>query len=141
MFEQFHTPALFLTLQHVLQVVLSFYALRHSYVAITNLRKYEETTKKAAEWSDEAQKQLDKTRTTMGAGAITVRFPPYPSPSLLPLLNLFTDNTLPPLRPNPHTLPPDVLPLDPRLHLPDPPRHHHRRTPLHQKLLGSGGYR
>lgn len=74
MFEQFkgRGRALFLPLQHHLQVILCVYALRHSYVAITNLQKYEEASKKAAEWSDEAQKQLTKTRTTQAAGLITV---------------------------------------------------------------------
>lgn len=66
--------ASFLTLQHVLQVVLSVYALRHSYVAITNLQKYEATTKKLANWSQEAQNQLTKTRTTQGTGAVAVRY-------------------------------------------------------------------
>lgn len=64
--------AVYLTLQHGLQAVLSGYGLRHSYVAITNLQKYEATTKKLAEWSQEAQDQLNKTRTTQSAGAVAV---------------------------------------------------------------------
>ena len=65
--------AIFLGLQHVGQIVLSVYGLRHSFVAITNLQKYEATSKKLANWSKQAQDQLNKTRTTQAAGAIAVR--------------------------------------------------------------------
>jgi aspartate/tyrosine/aromatic aminotransferase len=70
--DQIRGKNLFLTMQHVIQIVLSVYGLRHSYVAITNLQKYEDATKKLAEWSQEAQDQLNKTRTTQGSGAVAV---------------------------------------------------------------------
>ncbi|KAK5172565.1 uncharacterized protein LTR77_002685 [Saxophila tyrrhenica] len=93
MLEQFRGSSLFLTLQHALQVVLAGYALRHSYVAITKLRKYEATTKKAAKWSDEAQQQLNKTRTTQGAGAITAVVSLLASLTLIALPNFFSGRT------------------------------------------------
>jgi hypothetical protein len=71
--DSFRGKGLFFTLQHAGQLVLSFYAIRHSVVATRNLLKYEDATKKLAEWSDEVQRQLDKTRTTQAAGAVAVR--------------------------------------------------------------------
>lgn len=67
-------------LVHAGQVLLGSYAAYNSYIAITNLQTYEATSKKLAEWSDEAAKQLHKTRTTQAAGALAVR--PIPIPSL-----------------------------------------------------------
>ncbi|QIX01534.1 hypothetical protein AMS68_007051 [Peltaster fructicola] len=66
------TPQTFLQTLHVLQAGLAAYGAYQSYVAITLLREYEGITKKAAEWSNEAQFQLDRTRTTQGAGAIAI---------------------------------------------------------------------
>ena len=65
---------LFLQLQHVCQTVLGLYGLRHSTIAITNLQKYEATTKQAAKWSKEVENQLFKTRMTQGTGILTVLF-------------------------------------------------------------------
>ncbi|KAK4550671.1 hypothetical protein LTR36_000250 [Oleoguttula mirabilis] len=65
-------PGVYLRLIHVSQMVLSSYGAFQSYVAITNLRKYEETTKKLAEWSSEVEHQLHKTRTTQASGAIAI---------------------------------------------------------------------
>lgn len=58
---------------HIAQLLYSLYGGALSYIAITNLRKYEETTKKAAKWSAEVEKQLWKTRTTQASGALAVR--------------------------------------------------------------------
>lgn len=63
----------FMRLQHICQVVLCLYGGAHSYVAITNLLKYEATTKKLAKWSSEVERQLWKTRKTQGVGAGIVR--------------------------------------------------------------------
>lgn len=66
------TPGLYLRLMHVCQVAISAYGGVQSYVAITNLQNYEQTAKKLAEWSSEAERQLKKTRTTQASGAIAV---------------------------------------------------------------------
>ncbi|KAK4996192.1 hypothetical protein LTR66_004137 [Elasticomyces elasticus] len=63
---------LILTSLHTIQAALGVYGLYVSYISITNLRQYEETTKKAAKYSDTAAEQLHKTRTTQAAGAITI---------------------------------------------------------------------
>ncbi|EMC96197.1 hypothetical protein BAUCODRAFT_70754 [Baudoinia panamericana UAMH 10762] len=57
---------------HVCQAGLSAWGGYQSYIAITNLRKYEETTKKLAKWSNTVEEQLHKTRTTQGAGAVAI---------------------------------------------------------------------
>ena len=67
------TPALYMRLTHVCQVALSAYGAYQSYIAITNLRTYEATTKKLAKWSDVVDRELHKTRTTQASGAIAVR--------------------------------------------------------------------
>ena len=66
------TPALFLQGLHTVQIGIAAYGAYQSYVAITMLQGYESISKKAAEWSNEAQKQLDLTRSTQAAGALTV---------------------------------------------------------------------
>lgn len=66
------TTTLYLQLMHVCQAILCGYGAYQSYVAITNLRKYEETTKKLAKWSSTAEEQLHKTRTTQASGALAV---------------------------------------------------------------------
>lgn len=58
--------------QHVVQIALSLYGAVASFVAITNLQKYEATAKKLAEWSKQAETELSKTRFTQGSGAIAV---------------------------------------------------------------------
>ena len=60
-------------LVHIL--VYSAYALNISYETITRLKKYEEQSEKAAEWSNTAAERLRKTRTTQGSGAISVMLP------------------------------------------------------------------
>lgn len=58
--------------QHFAQLALSLYGGVVSFVAVTRLQKYEATSKKLAEWSSEAAKQLHKTRTTQTSGALAV---------------------------------------------------------------------
>jgi hypothetical protein len=57
----------------VLLGLLSTYGASVSYRAVTRLRAYEETSEKAAEWSNTAAQRLYKTRTTQAGGAISVR--------------------------------------------------------------------
>ncbi|GAB7352067.1 hypothetical protein MBLNU459_g2573t1 [Dothideomycetes sp. NU459] len=59
-------------LLHVPQAALAAYGLYVSYVCISNLRQYEDATKKAAEYSAEAERQLHATRTTQASGALAV---------------------------------------------------------------------
>ena len=69
---------MFLTrLLHIPQIALSAYGLYLSTIAITQLRQYEATSEKAAEYSGEAERQLHKTRTTQASGAVCVSFPPF----------------------------------------------------------------
>jgi hypothetical protein len=51
---------------------LSGYALLHSASSIPKLQKYEDKAKKAAEWSNAAEKRLWDTRYTVGAGFVAV---------------------------------------------------------------------
>jgi hypothetical protein len=67
--------ALFLIL-HALQAAFSGYTLYLSSIAIRHLQKYEETSKKAAKYSNIAEHQLHKTRTTQASGALAVHTPP-----------------------------------------------------------------
>ncbi|RYP90478.1 hypothetical protein DL770_003389 [Monosporascus sp. CRB-9-2] len=57
---------------HLTQIALAGYGALHSYGAITNLRTYESTAEKAAQYSNEAERQLRGTRTTQGAGAFAL---------------------------------------------------------------------
>ncbi|KAI0096964.1 hypothetical protein GGR51DRAFT_488246 [Nemania sp. FL0031] len=61
-----------LKLVHVAQIVIAAYGAMQSQVAITKLLEYEDATKKLAKISSEAERQLQKTRTTQAAGAITI---------------------------------------------------------------------
>lgn len=58
--------------QHIVQIALGLYGAAASYVAIINLQKYEATAKKLAEWSKQAETELNKTRLTQASGAIAV---------------------------------------------------------------------
>lgn len=51
---------------------LSLYAAQKSYVAITNLQKYEERSERAAKHSETAAHELHKTRMTQGTSAAAV---------------------------------------------------------------------
>jgi hypothetical protein len=62
----------FTQLLHTGQVALCAYGAYVSFIAIRNLQQYEETSKKAAKYSFEAERQLHKTRTTQSSGAICV---------------------------------------------------------------------
>lgn len=65
---------------HILQAAFSAYNLYLSSIAIRKLLGYEEKAKKAAKWSDIAEKELYKTRTTQASNAIAVSpFPNTPS--------------------------------------------------------------
>lgn len=67
----------FMRIIHLAQAVLSGYGALHSYIAVTNLQKYEKTSEKLAEWSKEAANQLHKTRTTQTTAAVAVRLVTY----------------------------------------------------------------
>jgi hypothetical protein len=58
--------------QHFAQIALGAYGAYISFQAIIRLQKYESTAKTLADWSSEAGRQLQLTRTTQGAGAIAV---------------------------------------------------------------------
>ncbi|KAK8088492.1 hypothetical protein PG997_003453 [Apiospora hydei] len=57
---------------HIAQAALAVYGGQQSIQAIQNLQKYEDTTQKLAKYSNEAERQLKKTRATQAAGAITL---------------------------------------------------------------------
>ncbi|KAI0123704.1 hypothetical protein BJ170DRAFT_92258 [Xylariales sp. AK1849] len=65
---------MFLQILHLAQAALAAYGGQQSYVAITNLQKYEETSEKLAKYSNEASRQLHKTRTTQTSGAAAIIF-------------------------------------------------------------------
>ncbi|KAI7283623.1 hypothetical protein KC345_g2814 [Hortaea werneckii] len=64
--------AALLRFAHACQVALCCYGGYQSYLAITNLQKYEQTTKKLAKWSQQVDEQLRKTQTTQASGAAAV---------------------------------------------------------------------
>lgn len=53
---------------HAAQACLSAYALYLAYISITDSQKYEEKTKKAAQYSNTAEQQLHNTRMTLASG-------------------------------------------------------------------------
>ncbi|KAF4551574.1 Hypothetical protein D9617_13g100750 [Elsinoe fawcettii] len=57
---------------HLGQATLASYGIYVSWIAIKNLRQYEEQSKKAAKISDIAARQLHQTRTTQAAGMVAV---------------------------------------------------------------------
>ncbi|KAK8113805.1 uncharacterized protein PG998_001703 [Apiospora kogelbergensis] len=57
---------------HIAQAALAGYGGQQSYNAIQNLQKYEETAQKMAKYSNEAERQLKKTRTTQAAGVVAL---------------------------------------------------------------------
>ncbi|KAI1464586.1 uncharacterized protein F4812DRAFT_160186 [Daldinia caldariorum] len=65
---------MFLQILHFAQATLAIYGGRQSYVAITNLRKYEDATKKAARVSKEAERQRQQTYATQTTGVVTLLF-------------------------------------------------------------------
>jgi hypothetical protein len=69
-------PALLLLL-HLPQACLSAYTVYLSSIVVPKLQRYEERTEKAAEYSNIAEDQLHKTRTTQASGALTVGWQTY----------------------------------------------------------------
>ena len=67
--------------------LLSIYAAQKSYIAITNLQKYEERSEKAAKHLDKAAHDLYKTRITQASGAAAVRIHLHPRCLLIALLS------------------------------------------------------
>ena len=65
-----------ISLLHALQASFSAYTVYLSSISIRNLQKYEETSKKAAKYSNIAEQQLHKTRTTQASGTLSVPPPP-----------------------------------------------------------------
>jgi hypothetical protein len=61
-----------LSIIYSLQAAFSAYSLYLASISISNLQKYEEKSEKAAEWSNTAEKQLHKSRTTQASGTIAV---------------------------------------------------------------------
>jgi hypothetical protein len=61
-----------LAILHALQAAFGAYNLYLSSISIRNLQKYEERSKQAAKYSNIAEHQLYKTRTTQASGAIAV---------------------------------------------------------------------
>jgi len=57
------------------QLTFSAYNLWLASISITNLQKYEEKSKKAAEYSNTAAHELQKTRTTQISSALAVNKP------------------------------------------------------------------
>ena len=66
------TMPFLLNVLHATQACLSAYALYLSYMSITDSQKYEEKTEKAAQYSNTAEQQLHKTRTTLASGTAAV---------------------------------------------------------------------
>lgn len=79
------TMSAFMRIIHLGQALLSGYGALHSYMAVTNLQKYEKTSEKLAEWSKEAANQLHKTRTTQTTAALAVRIVPSQARSIYQL--------------------------------------------------------
>ncbi|KAI0172491.1 hypothetical protein GGR52DRAFT_409476 [Hypoxylon sp. FL1284] len=59
---------MFLQILYLAQAALAAYGGQQSYIAITNLRKYDETTRRLAKYSDTADHQRNKTYTTQTSG-------------------------------------------------------------------------
>ena len=66
------TMSAFLPLLHAPQACLSAYVVYLSSIAVPKLQQYEEKSEKAAQYSNAAEHQLHKTRTTQTSGALTV---------------------------------------------------------------------
>ncbi|KAI0119688.1 hypothetical protein F4814DRAFT_412975 [Daldinia grandis] len=70
---------MFLQILHLAQAALAIYGGKQSYIAITNLQKYENATKKLAKVSSEAERQRQKTYTTQTTGVATLVFSSFMS--------------------------------------------------------------
>jgi len=82
----------FMRLIHLGQALLSGYGALHSYIAVTNLQKYEKTSEKLAEWSKDAANELHKTRTTQTTAALAILLS-----TLASLTLAITPSSLPPV--------------------------------------------
>jgi hypothetical protein len=65
----------FITVLHGSQALFSLYNLSLCIISITKLRGYEATSKKAAQYSQAAADELNKTRTTQASALLAVRPP------------------------------------------------------------------
>jgi hypothetical protein len=76
----------FITVLYGSQALFSLYNLSLCIISITNLRGYEATSKKAAQYSQAAADELNKTRTTQASALLAVG-----SPLLKSRINTNTD--------------------------------------------------
>lgn len=65
-------PSAIPSVLYAFQAAYSAYNLYLASISISNLQQYEDATKKAAKYSNIAENQLHKTRTTQASGAIAV---------------------------------------------------------------------
>jgi hypothetical protein len=89
-----------ITITHAIQAAFSGYNLYLTSIAIPKLQKYEDASKKAAKFSNIAETQLYKTRTTQASGTLAVRpmcFPSFPPSSGQARLSTHTYHTIDPL--------------------------------------------
>jgi VIT1/CCC1 family predicted Fe2+/Mn2+ transporter len=63
----------FITVLYGSQALFSLYNISLCIISITNLRGYEETSQKAAQYSQTAADELKKTRTTQASALLSVR--------------------------------------------------------------------
>ncbi|KAL8898173.1 MAG: hypothetical protein Q9207_006839 [Kuettlingeria erythrocarpa] len=63
---------IFSTITTLALSAVALYAARKSYIAITNLHRYEERSEKAAKHSETAARELYKTRATQGSSAAAI---------------------------------------------------------------------
>ncbi|KAG4443530.1 hypothetical protein IFR05_001003 [Cadophora sp. M221] len=63
-----------LSIIHVSQAAFGIYNLYLASISISNLQGYEDMSKKAAKYSNTAEQQLHKTRTTQASGTIALLF-------------------------------------------------------------------
>ncbi|KAI0835436.1 hypothetical protein F5Y06DRAFT_276264 [Hypoxylon sp. FL0890] len=57
---------------HLAQAALAAYGGKQSYIAITNLRKYDKASEKLAKYSSEAERQRQKTYATQTSGVVAL---------------------------------------------------------------------
>src|SRR3989337_242146 len=67
--------SIILNVLHTAQAAFGAYNLYLASISISNLQQYEEKSEKAAKYSNVAENQLHKTRTTQASGTIAVIIP------------------------------------------------------------------
>ena len=77
-----------LSVIHASQAAFGIYNLYLASISISNLQGYEDMSKKAAKYSNTAEQQLHKTRTTQASGTISVYSNPSPCDHIM---NISTD--------------------------------------------------